>query len=408
MKISLHSNGYDLCQQCYQTMNASSKIPLPSGHKFDETSNNLDSLYKMFPLVQKEIIHAMFIHDCNCNMPNAINTLLLLTQEPFADQTMLVFEQLYNIPLEKCTLNYKHCPSIIRLLTALKYHSLLLNIKIDSVYKDVFSKLMHNFCKPQLFDDFHHFIKNHQNQLEEIKSYALNSGNFTDCKLNFCDCASRHFGEETAAKKDIDSELNVYIETLDSLHVFIFHLYDMAMRTSQRDDILNDAFEVKNQGTRHFDRDFARIQRQMKHARKTTKQFSRFNNNSSQFKCASPNRQLKQMNPEEAAETYLDFIFQNLLSDNNIDNRCIEKLKEYMKNEDYDTDALDFDVQINYGNGNISKCIQNQNCIAVIIETFKKSRRMSPNSFIYFYKVFISTTVFAKKLSLLWLFQHWS
>ena len=54
----------------------------------------------------------------------------------------------------------------------------------------------------------------------------------------------------------------------------------------------------------------------------------------------------------------------------------IDNLKQYVIDNEYDTEGLEMDLQINDGNGNISKYINDKNCVDNIISMFDQSRSM--------------------------------
>ena len=52
---------------------------------------------------------------------------------------------------------------------------------------------MADVYKEQILDDYHHLIKYHQHQLEELSKYAINVYKFNECDVSSCNFTSRHF-----------------------------------------------------------------------------------------------------------------------------------------------------------------------------------------------------------------------
>ena len=77
--------------------------------------------------------------------------------------------------------------------------------------------------------------------------------------------------------------------------------------------------------------------------------------------------------------------------DINIKNETIKKLKKYIFLQEFDTESVNIDIQINNGNANIDKNINDKQCIHAIITKFDKSRRMFFILFLVF--IFLSPKI---------------
>ena len=80
--------------------------------------------------------------------------------------------------------------SILRLCVALKYYSLL-NPVNNPQQQDTFTNFTSTIYT-NLLDDYIHFIKQHQHQIEEIQNELTNNNGFTKCNIKNCDYTSRH------------------------------------------------------------------------------------------------------------------------------------------------------------------------------------------------------------------------
>ena len=88
----------------------------------------------------------------------------------------------------------------------------------------------------QIFDDFYHFIKFHQKQLEDIMNFAIERYDLMPCNSSDCHFAVRHhrLNEQIPEAQQTDYYLDIYIETMDSLHCYIFHSISTTLRRSDR------------------------------------------------------------------------------------------------------------------------------------------------------------------------------
>lgn len=70
------------------------------------------------------------------------------------------------------THNYLGCEAIKRLLVSLRYYDQL-DIKNNTENHDIFCDFMDRIYQYQIHDDYHHFAKFHQNELEAISKFAM-------------------------------------------------------------------------------------------------------------------------------------------------------------------------------------------------------------------------------------------
>ena len=76
------------------------------------------------------------------------------------------------------------------------------------------------------------------------------------------------------------------------------------------------------------------------------------------------------------ATTYLDTLYHHL-NRSKIDISALQKFTKYLVDEEYCTDAVDYDINIDDGlDGNISKYVDNETCVKCIIAFMSSSRRM--------------------------------
>ena len=228
-----------------------------------------------------------------------------------------------------------------------------------------------------LLNDYHELIRNHSDYLQEISQHLIQNKSFKTCDdIKNCQFSSRHHGNSNG--NIADPMVKLYSETLDSLHYYLFHLYQVGLRTKKE---IHHSVDEKKYDDNHF----SKMREMISTRRDDTARFERFgdveNSNmhsDSRFNILLSNDIHLSIN-EGQGTTYLDMIYKHLL-ESKIDEDVVEKLKAYVVNEDYCTESLDFDVNEIETDGNIANCINNMNCIQCIRDLIAHSRRM----FIYY------------------------
>ena len=276
----------------------------------------------------------------------------------------------------------EHCISIQRLISALKYYQAL-NIHHQQQNKNIFVKFFKEVYQ-QIIDDFYHLMHSHNNQLEGIMRDTFVESN--KCDITSCEYSSRHYRQNNnnqvctnTTNHATDPYLKLYVEIMDSLHFFMFHLFHTSFRTTINNQQEN---QHKNKGNDpYFDANFSTIHQQIRNSQEKTSQFSRISNDSNKFNINKSNNHHASSNNdenEEAGITYIDALFDHL-SSINIDNESIEKFRNIINTQQYDTESVAIDIQINDGDGNISHHVQNQKCMGAIIAIFNQSQCMLYN-----------------------------
>ena len=129
------------------------------------------------------------------------------------------------------------CIPLQRLKYALKLYSLL-DITQNDEDCDQFDSFI-NETYPLLLDDYTHLIIQHQHQIYEINQLLLKSSSFNDCDVNQCPMTFRHNAykpdeiqqnQQQSPAITMNKKLNFYKTIMDSLHFFVFHLFDVGLR----------------------------------------------------------------------------------------------------------------------------------------------------------------------------------
>ena len=243
-----------------------------------------------------------------------------------------------------CSNKYKKCIIIQRLLICLKYYSNLINTKN---YK-TFYNFMDKIYKKQIYDDYYHFTKCHEKELKLIKSFAIKSYKLDKCKLSKCKYSDRHYrvdqdqNNRNRSNNDETMKYNdIYIETMDSLHYYLFHLTITGMRQNidTENDQYDDEKESNPSSSEHFDLSFKRRCDDINKNRNKTKRFKRISGNKFNISVVE-----SEVNDDD---TFLDAIYRQISrSQKNDKDKLVFQVKDIIETNGYDTDSLDIDIEM--------------------------------------------------------------
>ena len=177
----------------------------------------------------------------------------------------------------------KCCSALKRLVTGLKYYSLL-NVITNQDHKQIFI----NFIKSvytKFLDDYNHFLEKHDEQLEKINESLIQDVSFGDCNISKCKFATRHHKERGGNDNNnkFDGQFEFYKTTMDSLHFYLLHLFHVGLRAmknkvdekeQQEEEIKQEEDEIES-----FDNEFSRIVKAIKDGRDISDSFNRFKSN---------------------------------------------------------------------------------------------------------------------------------
>ena len=279
-------------------------------------------------------------------------------------QSSMLDMTIFNIEEEsQCCDGFQTCGSIKRLLSSLKYYTLL-QPHHHKENQDIFTKFMNDIYKERVLDDFYHLTKSHEGEIQQIMDSAINVAKFKKCSINKCEFANRHYRVNITQESDnvnaFDSHWTLHSEIMDSLHHYIFHLFETGYRFNEKDiDSKSDADDIIDDDE-FYDKSFSKMVDIISSTRSTTAKFDRIRGGL-KYDIVHQNQynynpemdpEMKQMNSNT---TYLDTLFDHLTA-SKIDEKIIKKLAKYLKDEAYDTESMDADLKIQKekGNGNIS------------------------------------------------------
>eukprot|EP01083_Nonionella_stella_P259272 885444_1 len=136
--------------------------------------------------------------------------------------------------------NYTKCDGMQRLITSSKYKSMLKTNKGED-YNEIFIRFMNEVYNEKgkgLIDDYIHFQKHHQHELERITHDLTESHGFSDCSIGQCEYTKRHMhhDQQRTAASATDAQLSFYEEIFDGLHFHLFHCFEAGLRVRRSDD----------------------------------------------------------------------------------------------------------------------------------------------------------------------------
>ena len=172
---------------------------------------------------------------------------------------------------------------------------------------------------------------------------------------------------------------------MDSIHCYIFHIFDIGLRTLSTTPPHGKNYDEKSNGDKmtttatqeneFFDSKFAEIRQRINDTRGNTQTLKRFESRDKNSKFSiniqyQDNTITRESNcnlEQEPGSTFIDSIFTHL-QNMNLNERSISNLKFFINSEDFDTESISMDVidGENGAQGNISKAVQDNQCMAAI------------------------------------------
>ena len=284
-----------------------------------------------------------------------------------------------NYKMNKCNNNQTNiidgCLSLKRLKYALLYYHKfdLINNNNDT---HVFANFIIDIYNTNLINDYIHLVDNHSNQIQEINEQLLES---FKCDIKTCKYTTRHHNNnnnENDKKNKNDKLLNFYVTTLDSLHFYLLHLFESGLRVKRGENKEKEEEEEEQGEEDIFDFEFSRIYKEISKRRSTRKSFDRFKSNS-KFTISTSKQEII-----STSTLILDQLFNRLKAIKNISKETISRLKKYIEEQEFDTEALEMDIDIK-PNGNIKNHLKNQPTINSICNFFETIK--STNFFVFIY-----------------------
>eukprot|EP01084_Bolivina_argentea_P300000 517184_1 len=273
-----------------------------------------------------------------------------------------------------------HCSHLKRVAMALKYFEVLF---VDETSNHNQDKFMH-FCMDiysNFLDDFIHIIQTHQEcDLLKIAQELENRYEINACHVKTCKKFRRHYRDRGSSSDDNETFI-FYVDCYDSIHHQIFHLFQIGLRTENMEakdnnDIALDSF--------YIDEVFVK-KRNLCQKLQVGLKIDRYEDENNKF--------VLHVEQKETSGTFLDSLYRQIEKSKYAIK--LQKLKEFIYDNEYDSDAVKNDVYdvIETENNrpistsNIYEYNKNAFCIWVT-KKFIKNTKLSSNSFstgFYFY-----------------------
>ena len=220
---------------------------------------------------------------CSCSL-NSVNQAELLKQyqqslkhhQIYID--FHVFQQNFDTNHDCDTNNdnsHHTCIALLRLMKALEYYSMI-DIANNSKHQDLFLDFMQKIYH-QFVNDYIHLINDHSQQIETI--YQSLQDKQQICDITKCEYTSRH--HQNSVTKLSDETLNFYKTIYDTLHFYLYHLFDVGLRVFKGEEEKGEDGDIKYnelKNTQYFDKEFARIHHAINQRKHLQLSFNRFNN----------------------------------------------------------------------------------------------------------------------------------
>eukprot|EP01084_Bolivina_argentea_P253540 425928_1 len=266
---------------------------------------------------------------------------------------------------------------IKRLSKALQYYSCL-DIMNNNKHRNSFSHFVLQKYS-QLIDDFAILTKLSKEELYKIQESLIKDGDFKGCDISKCEFARRH-GNNNNDKNVLDPTLNFYKITMDSLHFYIFHLFDCGFRIIETNDSNNEIKQDTND-SEYFDAAFARVSKRINDRKHITATFDRFRNNNKFDMAVNNSNTTTEFNLASDGNgiTYMDELCE-YLSHKLADDTVVVTLRDIAVSEEYDSEAIMCDVMDEIYDSNIFIMTNKKNGIE-FIRKFFKDRQKSVTSF---------------------------
>ena len=175
------------------------------------------------------------------------------------------------------------CDALNRLRYAMQYYS-----KFDIINNETDRNIFSNFIMDtytNFLNDYIHLIDNHSKQLQDINQQLEKDTNLNKCDVKTCKFTSRHYQRSNMQQENNNNDdesinlLNFYIDTMDSLHFYLLHLFDCGLRVKRDENKENEDTKIQeNDNDDVFDVAFDRIAKAVNQRKSVRDFFNRFTN----------------------------------------------------------------------------------------------------------------------------------
>eukprot|EP01084_Bolivina_argentea_P010797 20132_1 len=233
---------------------------------------------------------------------------------------------------------------------ALKYYEALFVESKD--INDAQERFSDYCCEsyPNWLDDYINIIRNHDgDDLDQIAQELREDYGFSaQCDVNKCGNFRRHYDErrsKSEESKEKYSGRDIFCcQYFDQLHLFLFHLFDIGMRSK-----MNDIQVVENKNDDDdfiscYDEIFAKKRDLIRSKRKMLgNDIGRYNDENNKYNICIEQSSYQSTNNNIANGTFLDEIYSVINKNHEIETH---KLMRFCADEEFDTDAIEADIDV--------------------------------------------------------------
>ena len=231
--------------------------------------------------------------------------------------------------------------AVKRVIYALKYY-MAMTRKMDKEGITTFTDFIKSIYKNYL-NDITHITDLRSDDLEDIHKSLFNEYGFKPCDLRKCKISGRH-SAVNGTKKDEDSiprmdALSQFIiDSFDSVHFYLFHLYDVGLRTlrAEIDSEHKDDDEIEDEDapqSQFVDRAFLRRKNKVKSIRNELRDyFQRFQGEENKFVISGKAGLRNETDKKTYIQRFID---------------CVDggrRLMRYLMEQGFDTEAINDDI----------------------------------------------------------------
>lgn len=236
------------------------------------------------------------------------------------------------------------CSHLQRILLGVKYYRLL-NLSQNASNTEIFINF-YQTVYTQCLNDYQHIISVHSNQIETINAKITNDEQFDTL-------SARNHGKSKGLERLItDSRLSFFCELFDSIHEWLFHLFQSGMRVRQNVIMPESVSIDKNQdefvdNDRFRDDAFARIKKEIQTVREqefvSDYRFNQGSENSKYELNVTTTTAVENIDEVEGKEeetmTFTDSLLR-YLKESEISEDIINKVAAFLLEEHFDTESL--------------------------------------------------------------------
>eukprot|EP01084_Bolivina_argentea_P267009 453109_1 len=238
------------------------------------------------------------------------------------------------------------CDAVNRLVNAVKYYSTLniINNTDDcNIFIELCNGIYHNFL-----NDYIHFMNCHPNQIEGVYKTIANSDNFIDCSMSKCDSIGRHY-RISGTDNDTNGSDQIFLfyrTVFDSLHHFLYHLFHIGLRLERDHQPKYNEHDDSN----CIDHTFAAKVKAIKNIKNNRSRRTDRTNNKYNIQT--------DIYHDRNGQTFTDWVLCQISNKWNKENR--NAIEMFLTNEEYDSDALQEDIDDIELNSNVVRHIDNE------------------------------------------------